>query len=465
MITLVGIIWFVIILIIFSAIIRNFLAVLDFKWYFDYFFMKDQVCTINKWTKFEIESLQYNLANFIYDIDKKKTYDNIKDAYTQSYAVLISFFVVFFIGFIVYFICVYMCGYYKHGYELLTMFIFFIYYSIIFIILVTVNSLILTKFKDMKESNGDLKKYYNVYRILNAIINVGNIKDDVLEFKYHKLNAMGMTFDKVAERNIASYENLSNTSKIKLIKKQAYDNCDILKYFVFDKYSPYYLKYFDNIYVRIPSRPNEKLYLSDEYARNVTIIDVIDLSKLPNNLSVTPTDKEISDYVNNINNTLKDMKDTNKKDQLHVNMNTIKIQIDDLSKYVTEYNKQIDTKSITTFKTSIESIESTLKPLSVYSKINKEIKNALNNSVSIEKDDYIKYFTDNKDVLFEKPNVDDIKYNSNYMYAYFVYFILIFWIISHYLYINMNDAKYVSFMLAFIIAYMIFIWIYVNSII
>jgi hypothetical protein len=153
-------------------------------------------------------------------------------------------------------------------------------------------------------------------------------------------------------------------------------------------------------------------------------------------------------------------------------MNTIKIQIDDLSKYVTEYNKkdteknkQIDTKSIATFKISIESIESTLKPLSVYSKINKEIKNALNNSVSIEKDDYIKYFTDNKDVLFENPNVDDIKYNSNYMYAYFVYFILIFWIISHYLYINMNDAKYVSFMLAFIIAYMIFIWIYVNSII
>jgi hypothetical protein len=331
----------------------------------------------------------------------------------------------------------------------------------------------------MKESNGDLKKYYNVYRILNAIINVGNIKDDVLEFKYHKLNAMGMTFDKVAERNIASYENLSNTSKIKLIKKQAYDNCDILKYFVFDKYSPYYLKYFDNIYVRIPSRPNEKLYLSDEYARNENTKDVyynsddvIVLSKLPNNLSVTPTDKEIIEYVNNINNTLDAMKDENKKDEFHVNMNTIKIQIDDLSKYVTEYNKkdteknkQIDTKSIATFKISIESIESTLKPLSVYSKINKEIKNALNNSVSIEKDDYIKYFTDNKDVLFENPNVDDIKYNSNYMYAYFVYFILIFWIISHYLYINMNDAKYVSFMLAFIIAYMIFIWIYVNSII
>ncbi len=389
MFTLGFVIWSVIILILLSAIIRNFLAVLDFKWYIDYFYTKDQVCTLNKWTKFEVESLEYNLVNFIYDIDGQKTFKDIKDAYTQSYAILITFMSVILIILIAYLIYVY-----SSSLESLTMWVFFIWYVIIYITLVTVNSLIFTKFQEMDKEDSNIDKYHKVYRILNAIINSANIKDDVFEFKFHKLNAVPLTFDQIAERNIASYENLSNTSKIKLIKKEAYKNCDILKYFVFDKYSPYYLKYFDNMYIRILGRPNENLYLTDEHAREEAITS--------------------------------ENTDAGKTDAANTNPGN---------------------------------------PERIYQKINNEIKSNLQNiNVKVNNDDYIKYFLENKDVLFEKTTIitNDIRYNSNYLYAYFIYFALIFLIISHYFYTNTKDTSYVYTILSVIIVYMIFVWIYAN---
>ena len=76
--------------------------------------------------------------------------------------------------------------------------------------------------------------------------------------------------------------------------------------------------------------------------------------------------------------------------------------------------------------------------------------------------DYIKYYLDNKDILFDTESERSSRFYdwtnlvssySNYIYAYFVYFVFIFFVFSHYLYYRINDIMYMFIMIAIISIY------------
>ena len=83
-------------------------------------------------------------------------------------------------------------------------------------------------------------------------------------------------------------------------------------------------------------------------------------------------------------------------------------------------------------------------------------------TMNIPKNDYIKYYLDNKDILFDTEYERDVRFKdltqlldsySNYIYAYFIYFIFLFFAFSHYLYITINDIRYIYIMLSIIMLY------------
>jgi len=130
-------------------------------------------------------------------------------------------------------------------------------------------TLIKTSYDDInhiitKEYN-DIYVYMVIYKILNAIISINDEKDVVFDYINTELRNT-KTFTQELEYNIASYENLSNTSKIISMKINAFETLDFLKYMVLDRLSPYYYKYFDNIYVKMPGNGGgDKIYIDNIY--------------------------------------------------------------------------------------------------------------------------------------------------------------------------------------------------------
>jgi hypothetical protein len=153
--------------------------------------------------------------------------------------------------------------------------------------------------KDDYENKKDhvVFKYFALYKIVGAIIKISNLQESKIEFANDKLNSNELTFDEFLENNIASLERLHNTSRVKNIKLEAYENNDFLKYMVLNRYSPYFNKYFDNVYIRIPLRYTNQYDMSE----NIFIQDLYNNQQNQNNIEDIVTKLQESKNSININ--------------------------------------------------------------------------------------------------------------------------------------------------------------------
>jgi hypothetical protein len=240
------------------CLIINFVCVVDFKWHIDYFISKDGVCEKLRWTALEIESMRYNFATFLKDPNGK--FASIRKDYVNTYSIVTTV-----LGLLL-LLAVFMIAVALLGVDLSQSDNLQPYYWIIFatvpmlIIFIAVTSRYLKNFDDIKNDK-ELTAYYNVYKIVSAVMISSGMKNVELKYSFEGLGKD--TLDNILEKNIASYEDVHVSSKVKEIKQEAYKKLDFLKYLVFDKYSPYYLPYFDNIYIR--EKLAEGKFLEDLY--------------------------------------------------------------------------------------------------------------------------------------------------------------------------------------------------------
>lgn len=464
--TIISIAIFVFIILGIVFYLQTFVSILNFKWYIDYFYSKDKACLKKNWTKFEIESYRYNLYIFLNNYDYNQSYANIYNSYKLYYGLFITQFFILLAGYLYILVNFSNTSLYSYMVWLLLIGIYIVY--------VIVNGVLLSKFERINniknDKNSALSTYHNTYRILNAIMYVSNLNDSIMEYTNKKLNDKRQdTFENIIDNNIASYENISNTSKVKQIKLIAYDNLDFLKYITFDRMSSFYMKYFDNIYIRLPEDAtdqfdiSENTYLSDIYIRRNNSVNYdtikIEFDKIKN---------AIKDEQNNTYNSLFNYISNNyPSDNEYSKMLTYYEEINrkfNNDKKLEEYNKQL----YYILKQNLLNINGILQnqnDTQIYTKVNKLIEKTLTDKniiFDIDKKDYIKYFLDNKDILFDtdydkdtrfKELSDEVNSYTNYIYAYFVYFILIFFGVSHYLFRSINSINYVYLMITFIILY------------
>jgi hypothetical protein len=440
---------FILLLGLFISLAFNFKSMLDFKWHIDYMIQKDAVCNDYTWTKFEIETFRYNLSQFLYKHDEFKA---IVNNYTISFWLIVII--------VVSTILVYMYLFVKSfSYAMSNISISILFFIILVSIMIN-TSIYMSHLKhleslshkyDDKDHVKSLSRYYYCYKILGAIIVITKLKDTKVELSHPVFTKLSLKFDELLERNIASYENTNNTSKLKNIKLNAYDKLDFLKYFVFDQLSPYYLKYFDNVYVRVPSLSagNDitfNMYLDDLYTKHLNHNTQDKVNKI--NVAF----KEIKSFTINNSNPYNLIIPDQVPEEERFN---IYLKIKDL------YNRT--EKSDATVTQNLQILETLLQ----YDEINQKIKSIINKSgdnVIVDGDDYIKYFIDNKDVLFENAKIADFKNklfgNVNIIYAYYFYFSVFFFMFSHYLYNTLNGSTYIYTLLGIIVFYILFIWMY-----
>jgi len=463
--------------------IALFQLILQFKWNIDYFQLRDKSCTKNNWTKFEIESYRYNLFAFFYDIyrysylDAKShdiidkyvaySYKSIRDTYTSVYNAFMWYVIIFMVALIV--LLIFKGTVFAWVLYVLVIFVFVIYF--------VVNAFVVKNFDKINErlsnTNNPLFRYNAVYKILNAIILISKLQDIPVEYSYYKLNEEKKTFEEILENNIASCENISNTSKIKQVKLNVYDNLDFLKYMVLDKTSPHYWKYFENPYIRLPAQQtkqydiSENLFLSELFLKRNAHLDY-DSIKLEFN--------DILELIKgNTNDIYKSLYDRIYGDYpVAKNYEKVRGFYEDINnrfssnKLLESYNKVLYDK----VKEGLQNIEILLKNQQyngIYETINdlihKKLTAKIYTSIQIPNNDYIQYFLDNKDILFNSEYdtntdfqeiFDMVEEFSRYIYAYFVFFILIFFMISHYLYITINGPRYIYIMVCIVMLYLFY---------
>lgn len=103
-----------------------------------------------------------------------------------------------------------------------------------------------------------------------------------------------------------------------------------------------------------------------------------------------------------------------------------------------------------------------------YDVVNELIYDKLKGSVRIDvpDKDYIKYYLQYQDVLFDntktKDIIDKLDYQGNFVFAYIFYWIVLFFIISHCLYIYIASPIYTYMLLCILIAYLCIVWIHIQ---
>jgi hypothetical protein len=454
------------------AYLQTFYSVLSFKWYIDMYYLRDKSCLKKNWAKFEIESYRYNIYSFLFNYNEKESYKYIYESYKTSYYIFITFlssFLILYLGMILYPL--------KRG-MLNTednMYSYFAYFVvvIIYIIYTTVNSILLTKFEHINnmisDSNSAIQTYHNTYKILNAVMQLNSLENVVLEYKSDKLNEIQETFGVMIEKNIASLVNTSNTSKVKQIKMISYDNLDFLKYFTFDKISPYYLKYFDNVFIILPEDLSveydisQNLYLSEILMKRNNYVNFenvrLEFDAIMNAIKTDKRDTYMNIYLYLTNN-YPDINDFSIMNDCYTEIKNV-LNNDTV---LEEYNNTL----FISIQKNLQTIHDLLQSNNdnkIYKKVNDMISEKIKEKkieINIPKNDYIKYYLDNKGILFDTEYERDARFKdliqlldsySNYIYAYFVYFIFLFFVFSHYLYININDMQYVYIMLSIIMLY------------
>lgn len=459
-----------------------FQLVLKFKWNVDYFYMRDKSCYRKNWTKFEIESYRYNLYAFFYNIywysyldtkghdisDKYVSYSfkTIKDSYSAVYFVFIAYIIILMIGFAAFLV-------FKG-----TIFAWALYAMtiIVFVVYFVVNGIVIANFNKMQDmmnnQNNALFRYNAVYKILNAIILISNLQNLPVEYAYYKLNENKLTFEEILQSNIAACENLANTSKIIQVKNNVYENLDFIKYMVLDKVSPFYWKYFDNPYIRLPREQtkqydtSENIYLNEIYLKRNSYIDYDNVSIQFSNIQELIKDNTNDIYTRiyqKINNDYPDVKDYKKVYGFYAEL----YKLFSTNNSLEAFNKVLYDQVNEVFS-NIESLLKNQQYNGIYNDINLLIHDKIHEkeytSFDIPNNDYIEYFLDNKDILFDSESefneiISVIENQSSYIYAYFAFFIFIFMLISHYLYKTINGPKYIYIMSIVVVIYLSYAYI------
>lgn len=448
------------------CLIINFVCILDFKWHIDYFISKDAVCNKLRWTAFEIESIHYNFAAFL-NGDKFKF---IKDDFVATYSIVTAVLGgLLILSTVLLIIQIATLDNKRFFYILILLLI-----TPMLIIFITVTSKFMTNFEDIK-TDEDLNAYYNVYKIVSAVMVLSGMKD--VELKY-ALEGLGKdTLDNILEKNIASYEDVYISSKVKEIKQNAYDKLDFLKYLVFDKYSPYYLPYFDNIYMRHKMAENrflEDLYLKYDKQKSKPIDYISNITgkfqDIPTGKLYTGIDRSLKDIEQKFKTNVESLQDTadTSFDIIHKNYNSMKQFLYEMKTSLTSLTS-LESKESDLYTYAKQQFDRTdVKTMNEYVKLNMEIHSMLENSgTKLEKIadyDYIKYYIDHKDILTTPKKLDTIfqkiKEQSNYAYMYYVYLSIIFLLVLHYIFNITDRATYIYILGAILITYILFMWVY-----
>jgi hypothetical protein len=458
--------------------LQTFHSILSFKWYTDLYYSRDKACIKKNWAKFEIETYRYNIYAFLFNFNEKEGYQYIYDSYKISYYIFISFLSSLLIVYLVVIINTFT----TFDQTFYSYFCYFVV-IIIYIVYTTVNGVLLSKFDHihsmMYDSNSVIQTYHSTYRILNAIMQLNSFEDVVIEYSNDKLNEAQETFAVMLEKNIASYINSSNTSKIKQVKHMSYNNLDFLKYFTFDRMSAYYLKYFDNAFIILPEDIandydiSQNLYLSEIYLKRNNYVNFESVKlEFDGIMSALKSDKREA-YASMhmyLTNNYPDKNDFSQMSECYTEVKQIFVG----DKGLEEYNNVLF-MSIQKHLQGIHELLQSNHDNQIYKKVNDMIAEKLKEkdvAVTVPRNDYVKYYLDNKDTLFDTEYDRDNRFKdltqlldsySNYVYAYFVYFILLFFIFSHYLYITINDLQYLYIMLTLIMLY--FFYAYMSYII
>ena len=435
----------------------NFASILHFRWYIDYFKMKENICKNNHHSKLEIETVRYNLYRFLNSINKnEETYENIKEKYSSSFYFLLCFFLILIIAL-----------YFIYG-----IFIPLIIYLFLYCLFGILNSYIIKNFSKiddiLKDPESDFHKYGNLYKILNYLITLNQMDNDSIIFNEEKFNIVPLTFKQILEKNIFAYENSSNTSKIKLIKQDMYEQLDFLKFLVLENISPFYLKFFDDIYITYYDsilNTRQKIYLS-VLDKNVTYNDVKkgfnnikDLVSLEENKQTTlasDLNKAISDlYVSNPFANSLEYNETNHQSILRswTKMYNLYSKSQDVNSNKSDFYIKVQIQLLD-IKYNLDLCESK----KIFQDLNKKIHERLNFK-DIPDNDYLLYLYKNKDILFTtNSNFDDIldavNNQGTYVYAY-IFFISIFFVLfSHAVFVLFNNEYYFFILVAIFIIFL-----------
>ena len=483
--------YFTVIMILLICIVlfyNNFMQVYNFSWFYNYYYTKDRICNVSNGSRLEVETMHYNIFRFLYNINQdNEKYQYIRDNFKITFWPFITFYSILVLGYMYFtwknremvksFVSKTMSGDSTNNGIYVLSIAFFVSY----IVYTTINSKSIMNFNDIDSNLNNeeniIFKYGRVYTILNAIIILSNLDDTKMLYKRDDFNKVPRTFKEIIEGNISSYENISNTSKIQQIKATAEENLDIAKYLVMDKYSSFFLVYFDNIYIKTSFSDYQVEFV--DLSKNVFLNDLFSFEDSNISYSEIYTNvKRQFDYI------VEDIRQNN-----NANTNSVYIEIE---KYITtefpleqldieklyasllEFYKKIEDiieendkilranslEFLIQIQTRLNNVESLLRhkqKSEMYSQINQKIGDIIRNSkgfkVSFDNDfEYIKYFMENKDVLIQSSEIIEkqfdldighkLKYQSDFLYSYMLLWMIILFIFSRYLFITQNSINY-----------------------
>lgn len=486
-----------VILIIFVVILlNNFATVMHFRWYYDLYKIKDSICSHGNVSQLEIETARYNIFRFFNSLSSDKSkYASILSDFEMSRNIMLIFFTILIVYLIV------LCYINKYSYYsalALPMTLFLLY--------IIVSSVITADFSKLSKETLDprcnVNIYKNAYLILNAIMLLSGIQNDKIEFYHNNFNTYDKTLDDVIENNISSYENISNTSKINQIKITSYDRLDFVKYLTLNRLSNYHLKYFDNIYLRIPGRSHrlndidENVYLKDIVDKRVDFEKIQEnFEKISNSLSVLLENELDAEYNKDTVREIKEHIDTNypiftqNSDSMSMHRSIVLFYYnmpfftENVSKnyyYGKKFNLPNNAKKnvLKTMKlNSIYDITNTIVSLlneiefildnssysSLYIRLNKKIEEKVGKYVDVPNNDFIYYLIENQDILFSdnfetqfRDIIGSMKHHSDLTFLYIAFIVFVGIVMMHLIYINIkNKYVYLSLIIVFIIIYTI----------
>jgi len=466
-------IYIIVLLIFLYLLFTNFTPILNIKWYIDLFKLNNAICLQNSVSGLEIESLRYNLSHFI-----KTKYHNIKSTFVFSKKLIEYFFILISTLMIIF-------SYYKpYGIfvTLVVILLGFVYYLISSYIkhcFVIVDEILLNE-------DSDINVYQNTFIILNALIKVSEIQHDIFEINNNKFNIENKTLDKIIENNIASYYNLSVSSKVLEIKQKAYKDLDFLKFVILNKESLHYLKYFEDIYfkevvdAKFKDEHDEsfenRIYIKD-IMKNTVDFDVIknnfkEILKILQTFEELPEEfKEILDHIENnlpiieetdsledmiekyedfyYNDIFFDNHTTKGKKPRNLNTNRVKkLYSFEIIQMINEIQYNLDNSEYIT----------------KYNTLNENLKKILKGRIKIENNDFIKYLFTNYDILNSDNNyiqddnnvkgeplqntINAFERIGNSLYSYVIYIMCIVIFLQHYIFNTKSFTEYIIIMIS-----------------
>lgn len=435
----------------------GFKAIFDIRWYMDYFKMMNDICTSSKAPKMEIESFRYNFYIFL---KKENTFSRLMESFKQYFYSSLSMCTLLVIVLLTITVT---------NNILLSYDVYVLMFSI-YIIYTAVGNVIIAQYNDIKKKleskENQINVYSEVFVILNAIVLINDMDKLDVEYSTKELNKpdVKLTIGDVIKNNISARENIHSSSKIIQMITESVQNLDILKYLVYDTLSPYYLTFFENVYVTIP---DGKYYLMDVYNKKNISVDYAKIKLIFKDIAEDIGNDQHRAYV-----AIKDL--ITKDYPIDVfNSNT---QFDNLSIFLKKITDTYGDVSLENYdKILYDNVGEKIDKINVlmannkYNKVYQYINNKIGEIIKSKSEkDYIKYFIENKDVLLNNnvsfnDIVDTVDYITYLFYAIILVFAIFVLIMLHILYIHINDYKYGIILVSIIVIYLFTSYFYLMS--